>query len=396
MIPCEQIIRKVMEGIIMKMLDGLLVLDFSQYLSGPWATMRLGDLGARVIKIESPRGGDGSRRLTLKNIVIDGDSSVFHSMNRNKESYCADLKEEKDLVCVKKLIEQADVMVSNFRPGVMAKFGLDYENVKDINPKIVYASITGFGSDSPWKNKPGQDLLLQSVTGIPFLNGNKDQPPVPVGLAVVDMFTGANSVQAILAAIIQRHRTGVGAHVEMSMIEAALDYQFEVVTTFLNDNEELPERSGINNAHPLLAAPYGIYETKDSFIALAMGSVVQLGDLLNCEKLLSFRDSESWYNSRDEIKGYLVDHLKTGTTKDWLDRLEPAGYWCSPVYNMKEIMNHDLMETVDMVQEVNRPNGMKLKTTRCPIRVNGDKLFNTLAAPSLGANTESIKDEFDL
>lgn len=380
----------------MKMLEGITVLDFSQYLSGPWAAMRLGDMGARVIKVESPRGGDGSRRLTLKNILIDGDSSVFHSMNRNKESYTANLKDEVDLGKVRKLIQQADVMICNFRPGVMEKLGLSYEQVEALNPGIVYATITGYGSDGPWKHKPGQDLLLQSLTGIPYLNGNSDDNPVPVGLAVVDMFTSANTVQAILAALIRKSKTGKGAHVELSMIEAAMDYQFEVVTTFLNDGGELPQRSKVSNAHAYVAAPYGIYKTKDSYIALSMGSILQLGELLGCSALATYEDPKSWHTNRDEIKAILRDHLITKNTSEWLEPLEAADYWCSAVYNMQELMSHEIMSDVDMVQEVTRKNGSAIKTTRCPMRVDGEKLFSAIAAPVLGEDTARIDTEFDL
>lgn len=381
---------------MVKMLEDLLVLDFSQYLSGPWASMRLGDLGARVIKIESPRGGDGSRRLTLKDIIIDGDSSVFHSMNRNKESYTANLKDPDDLLNVKELVKKADVIVTNFRPGIMDKFGLDYASVKAMNPGLVYASITGYGTEGPWKDKPGQDLLLQSLTGIPYLNGNSDQAPVPVGLAVVDMFTSANAVQAVLAAIIRRFKTGEGALVELSMIEAALDYQFEVMTTFLNDGGELQERCKVSNAHSYLGAPYGIYETLDSYIAISMGSITLLGELLECPALLAYQDSSEWYTKRDEIKAVLRDHLKTKTNKECLDVLEPADYWCAAVLNMQELMAHETMEYVDMVQEVTRKNGSSIKTTRCPMRIDGEKLFSDIAAPALGEDTAAINAEFGL
>lgn len=379
----------------MKMLEGITVLDFAQYLSGPWAATRLADLGARVIKIEGPRG-DGSRKLTLKNIVIDGDSSVFHSMNRGKESYTANLKDPEDMAKVKKLIAKSDVMISNFRPGIMERLGLDYETVKAINGGMVYASITGYGADGPWVKKPGQDLLLQSVTGVPFLNGNQEDNPTPVGLAVIDMFTSANTVQAILAALIQRGRTGQGAKVECSMIEAALDYQFEPVTTYLNDGGELQPRSAINNGHAYLGAPYGIYKTKNNYIALSMGNVAQLGELLGCHAVAAFTTPSDWYDKRDEIKQLLVDHLLMDTTENWLAKLEPADYWCGPVYNMQEIMGHEIMETVDMVQEVQRKNGTTIRTTRCPIRVNGEKVFNDQGAPVLGEDNTRIDKEFDL
>ena len=380
----------------MKMLEGVTVLEFCQYLSGPWATMRLADLGARVITIESPRGGDGSRRLTLKNILIDGDSSVYHSMKRGKESYCANLKDQEDVSQVMKMIEMADVVVTNFRPGVMDKLGLGYEAMKAVNKGIIYASISGYGSEGPLVKKPGQDLLLQSLTGIPFLNGNKDDNPVPVGLAVVDMFTSANTVQAILAALIARGRTGQGAFIETSMIEAAIDYQFEVATTYLNDGGEVQPRCQVNNAHNYLGAPYGIYKTSDGYIALSMGSILTLGELIHCDGLAAYTDPASWYDKRDEIKGILKEHMTTNTTKYWLSLLEPADYWCGDVLNMDQLMHHECMEYVDMVQEVKRKNGSSIRTTRCPMRINGEKLFNDVGAPVLGEDTDRIKEEMNL
>src|SRR3954447_22521797 len=174
----------------MKPLEGLLVLDFSIFLAGPYCALRLADLGARVIKIERPNGGDLCRQLYISNLELDGDSTLFHSINRNKQSYATDLKDPADLEKLKKLIARADVFIQNFRPGIIERLGLDYEAVKTINPRIVYATISGYGKKGPWKDKPGQDLLVQSLSGLPWLTGNGDQGPVPMGLSVADMFTG--------------------------------------------------------------------------------------------------------------------------------------------------------------------------------------------------------------
>ena len=162
----------------MKLLEGITVLDFCQFLSGPSAAMRLGDLGARVIKIERPGVGDAGRQLTLQNLMADGDAVNFQIINRGKQSYAANLKDPADLERVKKLVAKADVMISNFRPGIMARMGLDYESVKAINPGIVYGTVTGYGTKGPWVEKPGQDLLAQSMSGVAFLNGNASDPPV--------------------------------------------------------------------------------------------------------------------------------------------------------------------------------------------------------------------------
>ncbi|GAL27258.1 L-carnitine dehydratase/bile acid-inducible protein F [Vibrio variabilis] len=243
-------------------LEGTLVLDFAQFLAAPSAALRLADLGARVIKIERPGVGDLCRQLTISNLTSGGQSGVFQTINRNKESYTADLKDPKDLAKVKTLIEQADVMIENFRPGVMAKLGLDYQSVKAINPKIVYATVTGYGSEGPWKGKPGQDLLAQSISGLVHLNGNADQPPMPFGLAVSDMVTGAHLVQGILAGLFKVAMKGQGCLVEVSLLESTLDFQFEVVTTYLNDGNQLPKRSAINNAHAYLGAPMAFIRLK--------------------------------------------------------------------------------------------------------------------------------------
>jgi CoA:oxalate CoA-transferase len=380
----------------MRPLEGLLVLDFSQFLAGPSAALRLADMGARVIKIERPNSGDLSRQLFLNNLELDGDSVLFHTINRNKESYAVNLKDSKDLEKVKKLISQADVLIENFRPGTMEKLGLGFEEVQKINPRLVYGYVSGYGKEGPWKDKPGQDLLVQSLSGMPWLNGDADQPPVPFALSVADMMTGAHLVQGILAALVRRGKTGQGGLVEVSLIESVLDFQFEVLTTYLNDGGQAPVRSSVNNAHAYLGAPYGIYETADGFIAIAMGSVLRLAELLECNELTAYQDSTEWFTKRDEIKTVLANHLKTNSTKEWLSRLEPADYWCTDVLNWEQLMNHEGFKVLEMVQEITRPDGVTMKTTRCPIRINGERLKSPKAAPKVGENNEQLEQEFNL
>jgi CoA:oxalate CoA-transferase len=187
-------------------LDGLVILDMSQFLSGPYATLRLQDLGARVIKIERPGAGDLSRSLYLSDTEIGGDSTIFHAINRGKESLAIDLKNQADLELLRALISKVDVLVQNFRPGVIERLGLDYETVRALNPKLVYASISGYGEEGPWVKRPGQDLLAQARSGVMWLSGNDGDGPVPMGLAVGDMLAGAAAAQGILARIGQaRH-----------------------------------------------------------------------------------------------------------------------------------------------------------------------------------------------
>lgn len=380
----------------MRPLEGLIVLDFSQFLAGPSAALRLADMGARVIKIERPKSGDLSRQLYLNNLELDGDSVLFHTINRNKESYAANLKNSNDIEKVKKLISQADVLIENFRPGTMEKLGLGFEEVQKINPRLVYGYVSGYGKEGPWKDKPGQDLLVQSLSGLPWLNGDADQPPVPFALSVADMMTGGHLVQGILAALVRRGKTGQGGLVEVSLIESVIDFQFEVLTTYLNDGGQAPVRSSVNNAHAYLGAPYGIYETSDGFIAIAMGSVLRLAELLECKGLTSYQDSNEWFTKRDEIKIVLANHLKTNTTKEWLSRLEPADYWCADVLNWEKLMNHEGFKVLEMVQEITRPDGITMKTTRCPIRINGEHLKSSKAAPKVGEDNDQLEQEFNL
>lgn len=380
----------------MRPLEGLLVLDFSQFLSGPSAALRLADLGARVIKIERPGSGDLCRQLYITNLEVDGDSTLFHSINRNKQSLAADLKKAEDREMVTQLIARADVLIQNFRPGIMARLGFDYESVARLNPRLVYGEVTGYGSEGPWRKKPGQDLLVQSLSGLAWLNGNHDQPPVPFGLSVVDLFAGAHLVQGILACLVRRGVSGRGGHVEVSLLESILDAQFELLTTFFNDGGQLPQRSAVNNANAYLGAPYGLYATRDGFLSLAMGSVPRLGELLECEALLSFSDPKTWFEQRDTIKRILAEHLKTRETRAWLSILEPADIWCSDVLSWPELVEHEGFQVLDMQQEIRTSKGTTVKTTRCPIRIDGEVYKSPAGAPAVGQHGAEIIREFSL
>jgi len=385
----------------MKLLENLLVVDFSQFLSGPSASLRLADLGARVIKIERPKVGDLCRQLYISNLSLDGDSTLFHSINRNKESFAADLKNPADLSAIHRLLRRADVMIQNFRPGVMDRAGLGYTAVRELNPRLVYGEITGYGTSGPWIGKPGQDLLIQSLSGLPYLNGDATQPPVPFGLAVADILAGAHLVQGILAALVRRGLSGQGAHVEVSLLESVLDLQFEVLTTYLNDGGKSPVRSSVNNAHAYLGAPYGIYATADGYLALAMGSVVRLGELLECPALTTYDDPALLFDERDEIKSILAQHLRQKTTGHWLGILEPADVWCSDVLTWERLFQHPGFAALHMIQTVTRPAegdqaSILMRTTRCPIRIDGELLTSAQPAPRIGEHTDRLRKEFSL
>ncbi len=379
-----------------KPLEGLTVLEFSQFLSGPYAGLRLADLGARVIKIERPDVGDLCRNLYISDTDLEGDSTLFHAINRNKESFSANLKDPTELEVVKKLIEKADIITQNFRPGVIERIGLDYENVKKINPKIVYGTISGYGSEGPWSSLPGQDLLAQSRTGLVWLNGNGGEAPTPMGLAVADMLAGHTLVEGLLAAVIKRFRTNIGSHVETSLVEALLDFQFEVLTTYFNDGNRKPQRSSYNNAHAYLSAPYGIYQTTNGYIAIAMTPLPQLGKLLNLDSIKELHDQKVWFTKRDEIKKSIGDWIKKKTTEHWLSILEPADIWCAEVLDWEKMVKHEGFKILDMVQRIRRDDGLNIETLRCPIKIDGEIFKSNKAAPKIGNDNNNIKKEFGI
>ena len=208
-----------------KPLEGLTVLEFSQFLSGPYAGLRLADLGARVIKIERPEVGDLCRNLYISDTDLEGDSTLFHAINRNKESFAANLKDAKDIELVKKLIEKADIITQNFRPGVIERIGLDYKNVKKINPKIILCEISGYGRSGPYADKGGFDLVAQGMTGLMSITGeSSDKPPMKVGAPLTDITAGILGATGVLAALVNRNKTGKGQRVDTSLYEAHYPY----------------------------------------------------------------------------------------------------------------------------------------------------------------------------
>ena len=334
--------------------------------------------------------------MYLSDTDLDGDSTLFHAINRNKESFAANLKDPSDIEKIKKLILKADVVTQNFRPGVIERIGLDYAEVKKINPKIVYGSVSGYGDKGPWKDLPGQDLLAQSRSGLVWLNGNGGDAPTPMGLAAADMLAGNYMVEGILAALFKSLKTGEGSLVETSLIEATLDFQFEVLTTYLNDGNRKPKRSSYNNAHAYLSAPYGIYKTKDNYIAISMTPVPALGKLLGLESIIKYDDQKDWFVKRDEIKKLIGDWLILKNTQEWLNILQPADIWCSEVLEWDKLLQEEGFKVLDMIQEIKRPDGLNIKTLRCPIRINNQISKSDVAAPKIGENTLQITEEFKL
>lgn len=372
-------------------LAGLLVLDMAQFLAGPSAALQLADLGARVIKIERPNKGDLCRQLYLSDTDIDGDSTLFHAINRNKESLAVDLKDPAHRDAVLALAAQADVVIQNFRPGVIERLGLGYDDLRQVNPGLVFASVSGFGGQGPWARLPGQDLLAQARSGVMWLNGHGREAPMPIGLSVADMLAGHVLAKGILAALVRRGRTGEGGRVDTSLLEVLVDFQFELLTTFLNDGQRPPLRAAAHGANAYLAAPYGVYRTLDGYLALAMTPLPVIERLL---ELPGLADANG-FADRDSLLERIAARLAGRTSQEWLDLLEPEGIWTSAVLDWKALLEQESFQALAMLQTINTGRG-PIRTTASPLRIDGVRPVSPRGAPRVGEHTGAISKEFDL
>lgn len=368
-------------------LKGVRVLDFSQFLAGPYAALKLADLGAEVVKVERAGPGDLSRYLYLTDTKIGGESTIFHAINRNKSSIAVDLKSDDDRAALHELIRGADVVLQNFRPGVIERLGYGYQAVKEINPRIVYGSVTGYGSDGPWVKLPGQDLLAQARSGIMWLTGGRSDGPVAVGLPIADVLAGAALAHGVLALLYRQARTGEGGLVETSLIEALADLQFEVLTTWLNDGRRTPVRSHQSPAHAYLSAPYGVYETADGHMAIAMGKLDQLGEITGVDPETVALDP---FLERDTIKAAIAERLRAANTADWQAKFEAADIWAAPVMDWNGLEESGVLDGLDMVQRISRGE-VALDTTCLPLKIDGARPSSARAAPELGENNDLLK-----
>ena len=311
-------------------LAGLLVADFSRILAGPYATMLLADLGAEVVKVESP-GGDDTR--TWSPPVREGVSTYYLGVNRNKRSVALDLKDEGDLAAARELARRADVLIENFKPGGLARFGLDYENVSADNPGIVYASISGFGSGPGGRDLPGYDLMVQAISGLMSLTGSPDGPPFRAGISVFDVMAGLHATIGVLAAVNARHATGVGQHVEVNLLSSALSGLVNQSSAYVAGGV-VPSRMG--NSHPSLF-PYEPLPCSDGDLIVTAGNNGQfrrLVEVLGVPELADdprFRGNEDRTAHRDELRPLLVERLSTRTTMEWFRDITAAGVPCGPI-----------------------------------------------------------------
>lgn len=374
-------------------LKGLIVADFTQLAQGPWATQMLGDMGADIIKIE-PVKGDWMRHYSYANLYPNGESISFLSFNRNKRSIALNLKDPKGNKIAKDIIAKADILVENFRPGVMERLGLGYEDMKKINPGIVYCSSSGYGSSGPYLHRPGQDLLAQSIGGGSALNGLKGQMPVVTAVGQADLLTSLFINQSVLAAIYSREQTGKGQKIEANLLNSVVGFHIQEITAYLHKGKN-PERSESGIPNPWLGAPYGLYNTKNGYIAIGMNSVQRLAQVIGLKKYdLEKFASNNIIESRDEIRFEFDAIFKTKTTEEWLEILLQEDIWCSQVNTFDEMVKDPQIAHNKMIIEIDHPTVGKLKTTGFPVWFSDTPQKIYKPAPLLNADANEILEEF--
>ncbi len=374
-------------------LNGLVVADFSQLAQGPWATQMLGDMGADVIKIE-PKKGDWMRHYSYGNLYPKGESISFISFNRNKRSIAVDLKDEEGKQIVLDIIAKADILIENFRPGVMERLGLGYDLIKEINPRLIYCSSSGYGSSGPYLKRPGQDLLAQSISGTAALNGKKGTPPVVTAVGQADLLTSLNIVQTVLAAIYSREKTGKGQKIETNLLNSIIGFHIQEITAYLYKGKN-PERSESGIPNPWLGAPYGLYNTKDGYIAIGMGSVRKIATIVGLDKYDKAEfDSNNIIEGRDAIRQDLDEVFKTKKTEEWLNVLLENDVWCSQVNTFDEMVNDPQVAHNQMIINYEHPTIGEVKTTGFSSSFSDTPQQIFRPAPLLNQHCDEILSEF--
>ena len=372
-------------------LDGVTVADFSQMQQGGWATMKLGDMGADVIKIEPPHG-DLVRNYAAHGELLEGTSTAYLAMNRNKRSVCLDLKTDDGKEIARDIVADADVLFENFRPGVMDRFGLSHEEVREFNPEIIYVSASGYGSTGPYSDRPGQDLLAQATSGIASITGRKDDPPTPAGTFVCDAHSATTMALHTVMALFQREQTGEGQRIEGDLLSAGVDLLTQEVTTAMNLDIDV-ERSEAGVGHVASGAPYGIYETEDGHIVISFSNLPELAEEFDLDPLCDYEDPVELYENRDTVFRQVQDAIGDEPTDELIETLSEAGLWVSRVNDPEEAGNDPQVRHNDMIVELEHNDIGSFEVTGVPVRMsNVDVEFD--APPTLGEHTDEVLAEF--
>jgi crotonobetainyl-CoA:carnitine CoA-transferase CaiB-like acyl-CoA transferase len=378
--------------LVRRPLEGIRVLDFTRAMAGPFATMLLGDLGADVIKIEPPEG-DESRSWMPPD--INGVSAYFISVNRNKRSIAIDLKKLGALEIIDRLVKTADIVIENFRPGTADRLGIGYSRLSGINPGIIYCSISGFGQDGPYRDKPGYDLIALAMSGLMSITGEPGRPPVKFGVPIADISTGIMAAVAILAALYHRERSGAGQYIDMSLLDAQILILSHQALSYIATGRD-PERLG--SAHPSIA-PYQALETRDGYIVVAVGNdrlwqsfakAIGREDLLRDSR---FATNPDRVRNRDQLIRELERTFREKTSREWIEILERAGIPVAPVYRVSEVLGDPHVIHRRMVVETEHKVYGKFRTLGTPFKMSITPGAITRPPPLLGEHTEEILRE---
>ncbi|HZG63089.1 MAG TPA: CoA transferase [Rubrobacteraceae bacterium] len=369
-------------------LEGVRVLDLSRVLAGPYATMMLADLGADVLKVEYPERGDDTRHWGPP--FAGGESAYFLSVNRNKRSVGVDLKSEAGLEKVKELAASADVLIENMRRGALAKMGLGYEVLKELNPGLVYCSITGFGP-GPDEDRPGYDFLIQARGGIMGITGFDE--PTKVGVAAADMVCGLQAALAVLAALYRRAETGDGARVEVPLFESQLSWLANRAQEYLVSGEDTGR---MGNAHPSIV-PYQTFHASDRPLALAVGNDSQFANLCKAVRRPELAKDERFATNpdrvanRDELVAILQEEFRKKTVDEWVEEIREAGVPCGPVNTLADVFSDEHVLSSGILREVEHPTTGTLKMLASPVLVDRERLPIRRPPPTLGQHTSEAE-----
>jgi crotonobetainyl-CoA:carnitine CoA-transferase CaiB-like acyl-CoA transferase len=381
-----------MEQTGLQLLAGVRILAFTQFLLGPAACQYLADMGADVIKIEPPGRGAWERSWAGADTFPGGVSAFFLLANRNLRSVTLNLKSERGVDIAKRLVKTADVVVENFRPGVMGRLGLGYEDLRKINPRVIYAVGSGYGSDGPYSHLPGQDLLIQAISGLGANTGTEAEGPTVSAAAVVDQHSASLLAMGILGALVHRDRTGQGQRVELVMMQAALDLQAEPVVYHLNGtNIKRPKSRVADTFH---SVPYGFYATSDGHLAISMAPMRAISEVLGSPaELAPYEDPSIAFTNRDEIRAALDPYFRRRTTAEWVELLRAHDIWCAPVNSLKETFEDIAVQHLGPVLEFQHPRAGRVRVLKHPVRYSSGEATLRRPPPDLGEHTDEVLAE---
>ncbi len=376
------------------MLAGIRVLDMSRVLAGPYCSMMLGDLGADVLKVERPGLGDETRQWGPP-FAAPGESAYFLCVNRNKRSITINLKKPEGIEIIKALARKSDVFLENFTPGTVEDLGIGYEDLRAVNPAIIFCSITGFGPDGPYRNRAGYDLVVSALGGLIGITGEQDRPPVKVGVAITDVATGLAAQAAICAALYNRERTGQGQRIDLSLLETQVSALANMASSYLISGK-VPQRWG--TAHETIV-PYQGFETKDKYVIIGVGNDAlwtRFCRILGRPELAEdprFKTNPLRVKNRAECIGIIAPILKTRARDEWVQLLNSESIPCAPINEMDEVFKDPQVLYRKMLVEVDHPKAGKIKLAGVPVKYSDAEAAVRLPPPSLGQHTEEILRE---